>query len=153
MNKNVNPAGWAGALLLAAALGGCSAMDKMSDKMSGSPGAGEKVTLSGANEVPPVQSGASGTGTVAIGSDKTVKVDIKVSGMQPTAAHIHEGAAGANGPVVVPLQKKGSDEFVTADGAKLTDAQYEAYKAGRLYVNVHSDTHKGGEIRAQLKGR
>lgn len=152
MNKNLNPAAAAAALALVAALAGCTAMDKMSDKMSAAPG-GEKVTLSGANEVPPVQTSASGSGTVAVAADKTVKVDIKVSGMQPTAAHIHMGAAGANGPVIVPLQKKGDNEFVTADGAKLSDDQYEAYKAGRTYVNVHSDQNKAGEIRAQLKGR
>jgi CHRD domain-containing protein len=146
MKKNLAIAGMVGALALA----GCSAMEKMGDKMSG--GGGEHVTLTGANEVPPVQTGATGSGTVTVNSDKTVKVDIKVSGMQPTAAHIHEGAMGANGPVVVPLQKKGDNEFVAAEGAKLTDAQYDAYKAGRTYVNVHSDKNKGGEIRAQLKG-
>ena len=36
--------------------------------------------------------------------------------------------------------------------AKLTEAQYAAYKAGNLYVNVHSAKNPGGEIRAQLKG-
>jgi hypothetical protein len=36
-------------------------------------------------------------------------------------------------------------------GAKLTDAQYDAFKAGRLYVNFHSAQHKGGEIRAQVR--
>ena len=36
-------------------------------------------------------------------------------------------------------------------GAKLTDAQYDSFKAGNLYVNVHSAANKGGEIRAQLK--
>lgn len=135
-------------LTLAVALGGCGMMDRMSDRVSG-----EKVTLSGASEVPPVQTSASGTGSVSVGSDRSVKVEVKVSGMQPTAAHIHEGAAGANGPVIVPLQKKGDNEFVAADGAKFTEAQYEAYKAGRTYLNVHSDKYKGGEIRAQLKGR
>ena len=36
-------------------------------------------------------------------------------------------------------------------GAKLTEAQYKAYEAGDLYVNVHSAAHKGGEVRGQLK--
>jgi hypothetical protein len=42
--------------------------------------------------------------------------------------------------------------FDAPAGAKLTDAQYAAYKAGNLYVNVHSAKNPGGEIRAQLKG-
>ena len=149
MNKKLNAALVAAALV--AALAGCQTMDKMGAAMTG--GGGEKVNLTGSNEVPPVQTAASATGTVSVGSDKMVKVDIKVSGMTPTAAHIHEGAAGANGPVLVPLVKKGDNEFVAAEGAKLTDAQYEAYKAGKTYVNVHSEAHKGGEIRAQLKGQ
>lgn len=152
MDKKVNSIGWIGAAAVVALLGGCSMMDKMGDSMSGK-AAGEKVTLSGANEVPPVQTSASGTGTVVVHPDKTVKVDIRVSGMQPTAAHIHMGAAGANGGVIVPLEKKGADEFVSKPDAKLTDDQYQAYKAGHTYVNVHSEAHKGGEIRAQLKGQ
>jgi hypothetical protein len=92
-------------------------------------------------------------GTVSVGSDKSVTVDLTVSGMTPTAAHIHEAAAGANGPVIVPLTKSGDNKFVAAPGAKLTDAQYEAYKAGRTYVNVHSTKNPAGEIRAQLTGR
>ena len=36
-------------------------------------------------------------------------------------------------------------------GSKLSAEQMKAYQAGELYVNVHSDAHKGGEIRAQLK--
>ena len=36
-------------------------------------------------------------------------------------------------------------------GAKFTNQQYDAFKAGNTYVNVHSDANKGGEIRGQLK--
>ena len=49
------------------------------------------------------------------------------------------------------LQQKGDNEWVVPAGAKLTESQYEAYKAGRLYVDFHSAQHKGGEIRAQIK--
>jgi hypothetical protein len=35
-------------------------------------------------------------------------------------------------------------------GAKLTDAQYQSFKDGNLYINVHSATNKSGEIRGQL---
>jgi len=33
----------------------------------------------------------------------------------------------------------------------LTEAQMRSYKAGQLYVNVHSAANKGGEIRGQLE--
>jgi hypothetical protein len=65
-------------------------------------------------------------------------------------AHIHQGAPGQNGPVIVPLTKNG-DTYSVPAGAKLNSAQMDALKAGNLYVNVHSAEHKGGEIRAQLK--
>ena len=73
-------------------------------------------------------------------------------GMTATAAHIHEGATGSNGPVIVPFTKTGDNTFEAPAGAKFTDAQCASYKAGRTYVNVHSAAHPGGEIRAQLKG-
>jgi hypothetical protein len=57
--------------------------------------------------------------------------------------------AGANGPVIIPLTKY-ENTFSAPAGAKLTDEQYAAYKAGNLYVNVHSNDNKGGEVRAQL---
>jgi hypothetical protein len=112
----------------------------------------QQVVLSGNNEVPPVTTSASGSGTVTIAADRSVKASITVTGMTATASHIHEAAAGANGPVIVPFTKTGDNTFVAPDGAKLTDAQYASYKAGNLYVNVHSAKNPGGEVRGQLKG-
>ena len=109
------------------------------------------VTLSGADEVPPVQSAGKGSGTIMVNDDMTISGSVKTTGIKGTMAHIHEGAAGKNGGVAVPLEKKADGEWAVPAGAKLTDAQYKAYKAGDLYVNVHSDEHKGGEIRGQLK--
>ena len=114
-------------------------------------GGGVKVKLTGDEEVPPVKTTASGTGTFNISSDKSVSGSITTTGVDGTAAHIHEGPAGKNGPVIVPLTKGANNTWSVAPGAKLTDAQYESYKAGNLYVNVHSAANKGGEIRAQLK--
>jgi hypothetical protein len=109
-----------------------------------------KVTLSGANEVPPVTTTASGGGTMTFGADGSVSGSVSTTGVAGTAAHIHEGAAGKNGPVIVPLTKEG-DTYKVAAGAKLTEAQMASLKAGNLYVNVHSAAHPGGEIRGQLK--
>jgi len=115
------------------------------------PALAQTVTLSGANEVPPVSSPAAGTGTVTVGGDGAVTAKISVSGMTATAAHIHSGGAGNNGPVIVPFTKTGDNTFEAAPGAKMTPEQLAAYKAGNTYVNVHSAAHPGGEVRAQLR--
>lgn len=108
------------------------------------------MTLSAAQEVPPNPSAASGKSTIMIAPDKLVTGSIEVMGMTPTMAHIHEAAKGSNGPVIVPFVKTGENSFAPAPGAKVTDAQYASYLAGKLYVNVHSATYPGGEIRLQL---
>ena len=113
-------------------------------------GADVKVALSGANEVPPVKTSAAGSGTITIADDGAVSGSVSATGVAGTAAHIHEGAAGANGPVIVPLTKDG-DSYKVPAGAKLTSAQMASFKAGNLYVNVHSAANPNGEVRAQLK--
>ncbi len=114
-------------------------------------GRGTNLSLSGAQEVPPVTTSATGSGTITVGSDRSVSGSVTTSGVAVTAAHIHEGPAGSNGPIIIPLTKTGDNVWSVAAGAKLTEAQYASYKNGNLYVNVHSAAHKGGEIRGQLK--
>jgi hypothetical protein len=113
-------------------------------------GAALNLALSGANEVPPVKTAASGKGTITVGDDGSVSGSVTTTGVQGMAAHIHTGAADKNGPVIIPLTKDG-DTYKVPAGAKLTPDQMKAFKAGELYVNVHSADNKGGEIRAQLK--
>jgi len=108
------------------------------------------VKLSGAEEVPPVKTAASGSGSFRLADDGTITGSVTTKDVAGTAAHIHLGAKGRNGPVIVPLAKKG-DTYSVPEGRKLTDAQVKAFKAGDLYVNVHSAAHKGGEIRAQIE--
>ena len=135
-----------------ALLGGCQTMHNITSGMK-SEMRGESVTLSGNNEVPASGSSATGTAHVSVSEDCSVTANVTVSGMTATAAHIHTGAAGANGPVAVPFNKTGDNTFAAASGAKMNAEQCAAYKAGNTYVNVHSAAKPGGEVRAQLRGR
>jgi hypothetical protein len=138
-HKRIAAVVWSSALAVVAA---CASMAAMS----------ETLTLAGSNEVPPVTTTATGTAMVTIGDDRSVKATVTATGMTATASHIHMAAAGANGPVIVPFTKSGDNAFSAAADAKLTEEQFAAYKAGNLYVNVHSAANPGGEVRAQLKG-
>ncbi len=117
--------------------------------VGGAWGADFKVKLTGDNEVPPVKTMATGEAMISISDDGAVSGSIATKGIEGTMAHIHMGAPGKNGPVVVKLVKDGDTYKVPSD-AKLDGAQLAALKAGDLYVNVHSAANKSGEIRAQL---
>ncbi len=131
------------------ALAGCAGLrDKMPDWMPGS--GAMKVNLTGGEEVPPAKTDAKGSGSFRVAEDGTITGSVTTDGVKGTMAHIHQGAKGQNGPVIVPLTKDG-DTYSVPEGKKLTAAQIDALKAGSLYVNVHSDRYKGGEVRAQLQ--
>jgi hypothetical protein len=129
---------------------GCSTMAAGTDE-------GVKVKLTGDQEVPPVKTAASGSGSIVISSDKSVSGSVTTTGIEGTAAHIHDSVPGQtmcgakNGPVIIPLTKGPDNTWSVPAGAKLNDAQYASYKAGNLYVNVHSAANKGGEICSPLK--
>ena len=142
---------WRGPVVGALAMLALSGCGMMGDQRPA--GMAQVVTLEGRYEVPPVTTTAVGTANVTVNSDRTVVVKVIVSGLTPTAGHIHEGAPGTDGPVAVPFAKLGDNEFVTSPGAKLTEEQYAAYKKGNLYVNVHSAKHPGGEIRGQIRAQ
>jgi hypothetical protein len=108
------------------------------------------LKLSGDSEVPPVKTMASGASTIAIAADGSVVGSVKTTGISGTAAHIHMGSTGKNGPVIIPLTKGSNGEWSVPPGAKLSSEQMKSFKSGDLYVNVHSEANKGGEIRAQL---
>ena len=110
-----------------------------------------KVTLTGAEETPPVTTSATGAGTIKVNKDKSVSGSIKTEGMTGIAAHIHTGARGESGPPIITLTQGPDGTWTVPAGSKLTDEQYASFKSGKLYVNVHSAEHKPGEIRAQLK--
>src|SRR4051794_33984235 len=82
---------------LAIALAGCAGM--------GGEGT-HQLRLTGAEEVPAVTTSATASGEVKVDPDRSVSGSFNVQGGNMIAAHIHEGAAGQNGPVIIPLQKK-----------------------------------------------
>jgi hypothetical protein len=111
--------------------------------------------LSGAAEVPPIQSQATGTATVTIdGNQLTYKIEVKDLD-NPTMAHIHEGAPGSDGPPVVPLwsgQKSIGFTGVLAEGKVTVKPDViAAIRAGKTYVNIHTEVHASGELRGQLE--
>jgi hypothetical protein len=110
-----------------------------------------KATLSGAAEVPPNTS--TGTGQATPDYDTATKKlswNITYSGLTgpATAGHVHgPAAASANAGVVIPFPKADSP---ISGSATLTDAQATDLLAGRLYINIHTAAHPGGEIRGQI---
>jgi len=119
------------------------------------------AVLTGANEVPPVVTTASGTGWVTISADNaTITYHVQYSGLSgpATGSHIHTGAAGVAGGIILPFVVGPSpmDGTVTAanfgaSGAITTYAEaVAAIKAGNTYINVHTAANPGGEIRGQI---
>lgn len=131
--------------------------------------------LSGDQEVPPVDTAATGSASVSVDTDAAAGSQLcfdvtstDLEGGAVVGAHIHEGAEGENGPVVVTLQAvmdgEGTGEGCAAD-AEINisaegsdDADVAAFLAdiianpANYYVNVHTETFTGGEIRGQLEG-
>lgn len=136
-----NCAAGAAAIFLVAVLGACSHDGTRMDELK----------LTGDQEVPPVNTTAVGSGRITVATDGSVSGSIRVSGLAVTMAHIHLGAVGKNGPVIIPLTKTGDGVWSVPPGARLTSEQLRSYQAGDLYVNVHSEANKGGEVRAQLR--
>ena len=112
-----------------------------------------ETSLTGAAEVPgPGDPDGSGTATVTVNvPQKRVCYELEVSGIEPaTAAHIHVGAAGVAGPVVVPLDAPtDGDSEGCADVSARLAAQILA-RPGQYYVNVHNETYPDGAVRGQL---
>jgi len=82
--------------------------------------------------------------------DRSVSGSITTSGISGSAAHIHLAPAGQNGPVIVSLMRTADNMWSVPPGLRLTDAQYDAFKQGNLYINVHSAANPSGEIRGQM---
>ncbi len=117
--------------------------------------------LNGAQENPAVATAATGKGLAVISADaSTITYLVTYGGLSGTAnaAHIHTGAVGANGGVILPLTASASPMVGTlaaadfkASGPVTTFAQaVAAIRAGTTYFNIHTSANPGGEIRGQI---
>ena len=118
--------------------------------------AGIKTTLTAAQERPKPKgklARARGTFTATVsrsGSSGVITWKLtfsKLSG-KAAAAHIHAGARGKAGPVIVPLCapcRSGAHGRTTVNESVLN-----ALESGRTYVNVHTKKNAAGEIRGQI---
>ena len=134
----------------AISLSACSNMLPMGGGGSATFGA----ALTGAAEVPPNSSAASGTLEATLAKDTNIlKWKIVYSGLSgpATMAHFHGPAmAGSNAGVVVPFASAASP---IEGQATLTPAQVADLMAGKWYANVHTAANPGGEIRGQVTAK
>jgi hypothetical protein len=109
------------------------------------------ANLTGAQEVPPTNSTATGAATLVLSPDETTAtVSLHFSGLSSaqTDAHIHGPAqVGVTAGVIFPLPGGQISDF----RIDLTPAQAQDLKNGLWYINVHSTNFPTGEIRGQFQ--
>lgn len=112
------------------------------------------ANLSGAQEVPPNGSAGTGFGRVTLNQAETqITASVYFSGLGSiaTAGHIHAAPPAMNGAIQFNLIPPAatSGQVVNRTFA-ITPAQVVNLKAGHLYINIHTNSSPGGEIRGQL---
>ncbi len=115
------------------------------------------VTLLGSNEVSPITTTTTGRGsfTYDVASrklDYTVRITSPVP-ITLTAAHIHSGTVGVNGPVLYTLLSTvvtNTTDYTFSGAVIVSSAHVNRLLTGGLYVNAHTDVNPGGEVRDQL---
>lgn len=128
-----------------------------------------RATLTGAEEVPPVTTIATGVADFVLETPTQLVYQLRVDDIEDaTAAHIHFGAPGVNGPVVVLLFQAEDPVSVAAPTTIATgtitagdvnavtgfDGSFASLlaemRAGNMYVNVHTTENPPGEIRGRI---
>jgi len=122
-----------------------------------------KITcpLTGSEEVPPVQTEATGVAEFIVMGTDSIAYSVNATNIESaTAGHVHLGAKGENGPIVVtlfkydtPMNEVSENGTITADrlegpmaGKQISDLT-TAGADGKLYVNIHTEKNPNGEIR------
>jgi hypothetical protein len=134
------------------------------------------ATLSGDEEVPAVQTDASGTATFLLSGAEIIYTVTTIGLANPVFSHIHIAPPGANGPVRLNLCGTGAPvpDCTPGDGVLVSatngvvvgtpaitfDDLVAAMRAGDAYVNVHTDdgvdppnTGPGDMISGEIRGQ
>jgi hypothetical protein len=148
------------AALVALALTGAASADRLDVADHG--GRPFSTELTGAEEVDPVTAAVgvgdpdgSGTATITLNpGQEEVCFELTVADIDtPIGAHIHEGAAGTNGPVVVglvPLPPTGDSSSSGCVSLERQEIIEILQDPSNYYVNVHTALFPDGAIRGQL---
>ena len=141
----------------------CPLASCSSDTVIASQNATYVATLSGAREVPAVQTAATGVATF-IRAGTSVTYTVSASGFTTplTVGHVHIGAAGVIGSVIVPFTILAQSGTVASGSIDLSvpitqgnitisgDSLRTLFETGMTYVNLHTAAYPGGEIRGQI---
>ena len=128
--------------------------------------------LTGASEVPPVQTNASGFADIDVemedGQQRVIDYHLYINNIdRVTQAHIHQGNSSENGPIIVPLFNASSTPTGPVTGqlaeGHITPADFVGPLQGKqlddlialmqnetAYVNVHTEQNPQGEIRGTV---
>lgn len=112
------------------------------------------ILLSGTNEVPAVSTSATGVAHLRLTADKKLYSMVSVTNLAAGDAllfsHLHSGAAGVNGAIVLGIAGSAGD-FGINKVFVLTDAIYNSIKNDAMYVNAHSTLYANGVVRGQVR--
>ncbi|MDB5190915.1 MAG: hypothetical protein JWQ96_478 [Segetibacter sp.] len=112
------------------------------------------ATLTGAQVVPPVTTTASGSVLLRLTEDRRLYSRIEVANVEPnealTAAHLHQGAPGVNGPILATLANATADYGVSRM-TTVDSATAAIIMTDRIYVDVHSSAAANGKLRGQVR--
>ncbi len=112
-------------------------------------------------EVPPATSDAQGLGKLTLdGTEATLELAVLGIGIadlffvQGTPIHIHQGARGVNGGILVHIDPTtivgNALGFTSVSAFSVSEATADLIEAGLTYVNIHTTSFNGGEIRGQI---
>jgi hypothetical protein len=107
------------------------------------------ASLNQAQEVPPTGSAGAGYADLTLDNALNLHLELSATGLSGavTGAHIHRGATGTNGPVIIDI---GAFSGTTSADFVLTPTQRDELRGGLYYLNIHTGAFPGGEIRGQI---